>query len=227
MRYLILLLSLLLSFSSLAFRVEPMSAELELGSKKQYFIFVIDNPSPEPLAIQITLFKRDMNENGEDVLTETEEIEAFPDQLIVPPTQKRSVKVSYNGSDKLTQEVAYRFIAEQLPLDLNEKKEKKSGLKMLLKYIAAFYVTPKEARPDVQCTLEKKVLSCLNKGSKHQILNVRKAVVSNKSQTINLDKNDLKEFAGENILAQKSRRFKLETKKINDGTYSVALEFEK
>lgn len=226
MNFLIFLL-LLISFSSFAFRLEPMSAELEIGNKKQYFNFVIENPSNTPLPIQVTLYKRDMSGTGEDILVETKDIEAFPDQLIVPPAQKRSVKVSYVGSDKLLHEEAYRFIAEQLPLDLNEKKEKQSGLKMLLKYVAAFYVTPKEAKANVQCSLQKRMLSCVNKGNKHQILNIKKVVVRANSQNITLEKDDLKGVVGENILAQKTRHFKLDSKKINDQAYSVSVEFEK
>ena len=225
MKYLLLLL--FLSFPSWAFKIEPMSAELELDARKQYFNFVINNPSSEALPIQISLMKRAMNEQGEDILSETKDIEAFPDQLIIPPGQKRSVKVSYVGGEKLREEAAYRFIAEQLPLDLNANKKNKSGIKMLLKYVAAFYVVPKDADAKLSCEVLKKKMKCQNTGNKHQILNLKKLVLKEGKEKITLEKEDLKGILGENVLAQVTRVFSIDSQKISEKKYSVELEFEK
>lgn len=215
------------SYSAWAFKIEPMSAELELASNKQYFNFVISNPSADPLPIQITLMKRAMAEDGDDILSETKDIEAFPDQLIIPPSQKRSVKVSYVGSDKLTDELAYRFIAEQLPLDLNANKKSKSGIKMLLKYVAAFYVVPKDTSSKLHCEVTAKKLICQNTGNKHQILSLKKMKLRSEKNEITFGREELKGILGENILAQSKRSFSFDSKKLNDKKYSVELEFEK
>lgn len=222
----LLLLLFFFSQSALAFKIEPMSAELELGTRKQYYNFVINNPSSDPLPIQITLMKRAMAPNGEDILSETKDLEAFPDQLIVPPNQKRSVKVSYLGTDKSADELSYRFIAEQLPLDLGANKKSKSGIKMLLKYVAAFYVTPKDAKAKISCEVKSKEMVCQNMGSKHQILNLKKIILKSGKDEVSLSKEELKGIVGENILASVTRKFPIESKKISDKKYSVEFEFE-
>lgn len=219
---------LLIAFTSYAhaFKVEPMSGELELDGKKKYFNFVINNPSSDPLPIQVSLLSREMNKEGDDLLAETKLIEAFPDQLIIPAGQKRSVKVSYLGDDKIKDELAFRFIAEQLPLDLAENKKKKSGIKMLLKYVAAFYVVPKEVKPRIHCEVSAKKLLCQNSGNKHQLLNIKKINLKSGKEKVSFSGDELKGIQGENILAHSSRFFSLEVKKLKNIEYAAELEFQ-
>jgi fimbrial chaperone protein len=211
MKLLFSLIFLFTSASSFAFRLDPMSASIELKDNQTYFNFIIENETNQPLPVQISLYERGMKENGEDDLKETEEISAFPDQLIIPPEQKRSVKVTWNGKSKdLKVEKAFRFVAEQLPLDLKKSKTEKSGIKMLLKYVAALYVTPAEAEPKVDCLLdEKSTLLCENKGSKHQILTFKSLSLSDGKKKIDLSKEDLRKISGENALVGTTRKLNL------------------
>lgn len=183
---------------SFAFRLDPMSASIELKDNQTYFNFVIENQSSQPLPVQINLYSRTIKENGEDDLQETEEISAFPDQLIIPPEQKRSVKVSWNGKSKdLKEEKAYRFVAEQLPLDLKKAKNDRSGIKMLLKYVAALYVNPADSESNVACELTPKLdLVCTNSGNKHQILTFKNLSFEDGKNKIELTKEELKKSVG-------------------------------
>ena len=65
--------------------------------------------------------------------------------MIIPPKEKRAVRVSYSGPGNLTKEKAYRVIAEQLPVKVDDKTKRRSGIQMLMKYLAALYVTPDNA----------------------------------------------------------------------------------
>lgn len=200
---------------SFAFRLDPMSASIELKDNQTYFNFVIENQSTQPLPVQISLFSRTIKDNGEDDLKETDEISAFPDQLIIPPEQKRSVKVSWNGKSKdLKEEKAYRFVAEQLPLDLKKAKTDKSGIKMLLKYVAAFYVNPADSESNVACDLTSALdFVCTNSGTKHQILTFKNLSFEDGKNKIELTKEELKKIGGENILVGGKRTLKLAFKK--------------
>lgn len=205
----------LLSFPVYAFKLEPMSSTIDLTSGEVHTNFTIENDTNLPLPIQIQLHQRAVNEEGNDILTPVTDLKAFPDQLIIPPEQKRSIRVMWSGDQsKLTSELSYRFIAEQLPVNL-EKKNSATGIKMLLKYVAALYVTPKSAEAKIKCEFQKEALTCTNTGNKHQILNFKKIKLEEKNISYSLQNEELKKINGENILANGKRTFKLNHIKEN------------
>lgn len=213
MKFIPLILAVLFSTPSMAFQLNPMSATIELNENKNSLNFVIENDTNQPLPVQISLFQRQVKENGEDILLETNELSAFPDQLIIPPEQKRSVKVTWSGNEKdVKVEKSFRFVAEQLPLNL-KKGEEKSGVKMLLKYVASLYVNPKGSKADVSCSYSELNLNCENKGNKHQLLFFRSLSLSDSKNTVKFSEEDLKKINGENALAQSKRLFNLSFKK--------------
>lgn len=220
----------LITLNAHAFRLDPMSATIELKDGQTHFNFVLQNETTTPLPVQISVFARDIKENGEDVLTETNEISIYPDQIIIPPEQKRSVKVVFNGDKKgLKIEKAFRFIAEQLPVDLKKKKTEKAGIKMLLKYLAALYVNPEGTESDVNCELSGTDLICQNSGTKHQITVFKSLQLESGANKVSFSKDDLKKISGENILPGKKRIFSLgfkeEVKKLK-GLAKVSAKFE-
>lgn len=198
-----------------AFKLEPMSSTIDLTSGEVHANFTIENDTTLPLPIQIQLHQRAMNEEGNDILTPVTDLKAFPDQLIIPPEQKRSIRVMWSGDKaKLNSELSYRFIAEQLPVNL-EKKNSTTGIKMLLKYVAALYVTPKSAEAKIKCDFLQEALSCTNSGNKHQILNFKKIKLEGKNISYSLQNEELKKISGENVLANSKRTFKLNYIKEN------------
>lgn len=198
-----LIISLLVCSSAWGFRLTPMSDTLELSQKKKFINFQIENGSTESLPVQLTVKLRKMNEAGEDVLEDTKEISIYPDQIIVPGEQKRSIKVAWLGGD-LKDEKAFRIIAEQLPLELNKTKSK-TGIKMLLKYVAALYVNPKDTEAKVSCEVVKGEFWCKNSGNKHRILNFKSIDIDK----VSISQDELKRINGENILPGVQRKIKL------------------
>lgn len=214
MKFFFLAFSFFASSLGFAFRLDPMSGSIELKDNQTYFNFIIENQTTQPLPVQISLYERGMKDNGEDELKETEEISAFPDQLIIPPEQKRSVKVTWNGKPKdLKAEKAFRFVAEQLPLDLKKSKTDRSGIKMLLKYVAALYVNPEGTESNVNCELmPTPELACTNSGTKHQILTFKNLSFEDGKKKIEMSKDELKKISGENILVGGKRTLNLSFK---------------
>lgn len=235
MRYSILFLAILLPLQLFAFKFSPMSQTLEMSQGQLSVQFFVENEATQPIAIQLSSATRSMEENGEEVNSKAEdEIEIFPEQLILEPHQKRSIKVSYKGTKDIKIEKAYRIIAEQLPVELSEKKSKASSIKVLLRYVAALYVDPGKTESQIvyqeSKIKDKKIYVVVeNKGTRHQVLtNLRIQVVQKKKEII--EKQFLKGMNGENILAQSKRVFEIESspqleKVLN--SKSVELKFEK
>ena len=96
-----------------------------------------------------------------------------------------------------------------------EKKNSTTGIKMLLKYVAALYVTPKSAEAKIKCDFQQEALSCTNSGNKHQILNFKKIRLEGKNISYSLQNEELKKISGENLLANSKRTFKLNYIKEN------------
>lgn len=194
------------------FSLTPMSHVIELDANQKQAQFLLDNPTNEPMAVEISLRDRIQKEDGTEDTPVTKVLAAFPPQLIIPPEEKRTVRVQWLG-EKPKSELAFRVVAEQLPLQVDGKKKKGSGIKMLLKYVAALYVNPGETEANVQITevIPGSPLQLVveNKGSKHKLLTNAVLTLSHGKEKLQLKGDDLKGLAGENVLAGSRRIFKI------------------
>lgn len=194
-----------------AFNFSPMSQSIELGEGKKAAQFLIQNEGATNIAVELTVKERDMNEKGEEVLNDTKEVVIFPPQIIIPPGDKRTIRVSYNGASDIKSEKSYRVIAEQLPLKVDAKTKNKAGIQMLMKFVAALYATPSDSKSEVKImsySIDGKELrlTVANNGNKHQLIN--NPILSFRGkEKVELKDNELKGFIGENILAGKTRSF--------------------
>jgi fimbrial chaperone protein len=198
----------------MAFSFAPMSQSIDLGDKQKATQFLIENTTPEKIAVELSVRSRSMDEQGVETQAETKEITIFPPQLIVPPGEKRTIRVSWNGPLELSTEKNFRVIAEQLGLKVDEKTKNKSGIKMLMKYVAALYVTPDNAGPELKVLSHKsdgKILELTleNKGTKHQILGEPQLSFEIDGKKKTLKAEDLKGLPGENVLAGTKRTFRV------------------
>ncbi len=212
-----------------------MSSSIGVEDKKNSTLFFLENDSDQPIAVTASLFKREMSHDGVEKNTPVgDELAIYPSQMIIPPNEKRSVKVSWLGKNKLTSEQAYRLVAEQLPIEMDGSQKKKASIKVLLRYVAALYVSDEKFEPEVSLVkIEKNKKEIIfyfkNSGKKHQILanlNLKMSGVKN----IELTQDDLKGISGENILAQSERFFKLPLEgkvKDLDPSDKVKVSFEK
>lgn len=207
-------LLLLLVFPLLfGFKFNPMSQAIELDSGKKSVQFIAENETTESMAIEFSVKERQMDETGEEKLPAAKELSIFPPQVIIPPKEKRTIRVNYNGPKDISSELAYRVIAEQLPLNVKGKKQS-SGIQMLMRYMAALYVTPKDVAPELQASLissrdGRLKLLVKNTGKKHQIL-IKPTLIAKKGEKKwVLKEKDLPGVAGENVLAGSQRLFTL------------------
>lgn len=236
MKLLYYILIFLLCSHAWAFKFSPMSLTINPVEGEKNAQVYLENDSSSPIAIQISLAKRFIDKNGiEKNIDESEEIEAYPTQLIIPPYEKRSVKITSKLKNIGEIERAYRIIAEQLPIEL-DKNNKKVNVKLLLRYIAALYVDNGKTEAKIELnkinySKNSILFSIKNSGSKHQVLsNLKVLFKKDKEKEVVIDSKDLKNFSGENILAGTEREFSIpvypELKKVNE-SYKVELKFDK
>jgi fimbrial chaperone protein len=236
----ILLVLCLFSFKAFAFKFSPMSQTINFRPNENTTLFYLENDSELPIAIQVSIATRSMDPNGLEKNTDQNiknDFSFYPSQMIIPSNEKRSVKVTYLGKEIPIKETAYRLIAEQLPVDLEKNTKNKKSIKVLLRYVAALYVTTEKMQSDVNfkslAVDEKKVsLTIENKGSKHQVLsnlNLKFLDDKSKKETL-LTAEELKGMTGENVLAMSERVFIFERqdkfKNIN-ASDKVKISFDK
>lgn len=201
-----------------SFTFSPMSQTIELSDKRQAVQFFLENDGASSIAVELTAKERNMDRTGEETLSETNEIKVFPPQLIIPPGEKRAIRVSYTGTKDMKIEKNFRIIAEQLPLKVDEKIKKSAGIQMLMKYVAALYVAPEDSKSEIKVLSHSssgKELRLLieNSGNRHQLLNLPELRYNIKGVKGEIKSADLKGLAGENVLAQSKREFIIKTSK--------------
>jgi fimbrial chaperone protein len=209
--YLIAVLPFLFGFT-----FSPMSQSIDLGEKQKGTQFLLENDSDQKMAVELVVKERSMDEAGVETQTDTKDISIFPPQIIIPPGEKRTIRVTWNGAVPLETEKSYRVIAEQLGLKVDDKVKNKSGIQMLMKYVAALYVTPDDAESKVAIlshSSDGKELTLVveNSGNKHQILGEPVLGFEASNKKVQLKQDDLKGFAGENVLAKSKRTFKIKS----------------
>lgn len=202
-----------------AFDFSPMSQTIELGEGKKGGQFLIENEGSSNIAVELTVKERKMDEDGAETLLDTKDISIFPPQIIIPPREKRTIRVQFTSKEELTTEKSYRVIAEQLPLKVDAKTKDQAGIQMLMKFVAALYATPAGAKSEVkvlsQSSNGKELVVVLeNKGSKHQLLNNPILKYLHAGEKGELKAGDLPGLTGENILAGNKRKFIIQSKKV-------------
>jgi fimbrial chaperone protein len=203
--------------SSAAFSFSPMTVSIGSSGSTAVMTYKVTNDSNQQTAVSIKVTTRVIDETGKETNEPADKLFlVFPARVVLKPNSSQNVKVQYRGPATISSEQAYRVFAEQLPVDFS--KSTSSGVSILLTYVAALYVTPKntaaklvidramgsqkDGRPGLDVTLK-------NDGTKH-------ALVSNPVIRINQAAGmPALEFTGEaasaidgqNILAKSVRNF--------------------
>ncbi len=199
------------------------------GTDATHF-FHLYNPSNTPIALQCTLAKRDVDENGMEILDEEAAEDLFliyPSQIILPPNKTQVLRVSWLGENELKRELAYRLLCKQLPIDLaklsknkniDTPSKEKREVRLLFNYSAAIYITPEGVAPNLYLETAKNIkdedgnplleLVFNNEGTEHKILRDIVLTISSegaKNKNVTLTTSDFQ--GGLNILSGKKKRF--------------------
>lgn len=202
----------------LSFNFSPMSQTIEIGDGKKGAQFLVENDGTTNTAVELTVKERVMDEKGVETLNATTDISVFPPQLIIPPGEKRTIRVNYNNKDIPQVEKNYRVIAEQLPLKVDPKSKNQAGITMLMKYVAALYVAPSDTKSELELVSQtsdgkEMTLVIQNKGKRHHLINGPLIKYSHDGKKGEVKSQDLPGLAGENVLAGQKRVFVIKTPK--------------
>ena len=189
-------------------------------------LFHLFNPGEKPIALECFVTKRYMDIEGAENNSEEEAEELFlvyPSQIILPAGRKQLLRVQWLGDSDLKEELSFRLICRQLPINLkkpdeDEEEANENAIEFLYNYAAAIYVVPRGVKPDIKIESTQviegeegeKLLEIVfnNNGSKHQLmrdLSVKIASKEENSKDVTIDVNAFK--GGVNILAKHKRRY--------------------
>jgi fimbrial chaperone protein len=202
---------------SAAFSFSPMSVTIGTSGTQAVITFKVVNDSPKQIAVAISVKTRmiapDGTETNEDVPSM---FMVFPSRIVLQPNASQDVRVQYKGSPTIAKELAFRVIADQLPVDFSPATA--TGVNILLRYVAALYVAPRNVAPKMSLTqavgAEKNnvrglTVTVKNEGTKHALLSnptIRINTQAN-SSPIEFSGDSMKEINGQNILAASQRTF--------------------
>ncbi len=221
-----------------AFKLSPMEATFIPSEGKITNTFSVTNDGQQKIAVQIKMAKRNMDLKGKEKLpSANDDFLIYPDQLIIDKKSKRDVKITWLKKNKEVQELAYRLIAEQIPVNFKSKrKSKHANIKILLKYIGAIYIDSPKYKSKVIIDnyhynkSNKKIdLIIKNIGNKHKILKKIKIALKQKNINHNFTNKEMKRIIGENVLALSSRKFSIPTPNMFNKNikYKITLNFDK
>ena len=227
------LLMLLMSSQIFAFKLTPIEAEFAPG-RLAVQTFKLENQGTQPIAVEIRVQARDMAINGSDQLTASADtFVVYPDQVVMNPGATQSVRVQWTGTQAPSKEQAFRLIAEQLPIELDANGAERSGLRLMVKYLAALYVRPPNPAARLSARFEpsgsKKSgsagLVLHNEGNAHVIVRSEMVEVLLDGNPIEMTAAQREAVHGRNVLAHRERRLELPwASSLDGGALSVRLK---
>jgi fimbrial chaperone protein len=227
-----LLLSLFLGFSLYSspsvyaggnFQLEPLSVDFFPSGSLATQSFILKSTGDKPVAIQLSMAIREISLDGTETNVDADDqFLIYPPQLVIPPGEQQTVRVTWLGDPIPTKELAFRIIAEQVPVDLTEIKQTEGDrtvtVRVLLRYRGSVYIKPEGVAPKLvlesassqkdKAGADKLVLNVANQGTAHKLLqNIKVTVKAGSGQSVTLAGKQLEGVLGENILADSKRQF--------------------
>lgn len=222
-----------------ALKIAPFKVSVTSDKAIPTQLFRIENNSAEPAAVQISVMSWHIAPDGTEFNEDAEDdFIVFPAQLVLKPYESKSVRVQWLGKDKQTApnsvtEKAYRVIAEQIPVNLKDTPQSGSAVRFLLRFKAALYLTPPNAKSDVvvqgvQVYPDSLRVTLANRGTRHTLLNKPALHLTLKNgEEMTVSGESLKPLEGENIHANSSRFFDLRFPQgLPSPIVSARLDFE-
>jgi fimbrial chaperone protein len=166
------------------FGVSPIRLDLDRATKSA--VLTVTNDGDQPLAFQIRVMRWTQDEAGADKYAPTNDIVYFPQQLRIPPKEKRVVRVGYKVP-AIQSEESFRVYVEQLA-DAASAPEQ-TGIVIRLRFGVPLFLRPiKEQRSgEAELALSEGVARARirNSGNVHFRLNsVRFAVLDTEGKPV-------------------------------------------
>ncbi len=226
----LILFASLFSLPANALQMNPLSVVLKPSGGGAKQSFKVTNESNQPIAVQFSITTRQQLNNKEIRHPADKDFMIYPPQTIIPARSTQKVRVEWLGAGKLPREQAYRLIAEQVYVSLDDKEQ--TGVKMLMTLVGALYVQPSNTKSNLQVKAlqaqgNKLAVTVANSGNRHQLMRYATLTLRNGSKVISLKGNrQLAGLDGNNVLAGATKRFFIPLPKgFVNGRWSAALKY--
>ena len=210
---------------ALAFQLSPISQVFEPIGNNATKSYEVINDSDERIAVEVSVVDRDMDIEGQEFYESADEdFLIYPPQMILGPQEVQTVRVTWLGDPQPSEELAYRLVAEQLPINLvdpsAEVVEQPTGaVQILLRYLGSLYVRPDNVKADVQLVSVENTMNeagetqvtitLINQGTASARLRDLQVTLEAQGTQVALAPEQLEGMAGHVILAGHQRRFVL------------------
>ena len=206
----LVLLASLFSMQASALQMNPLSVVLKPSGGGAKQSFRVTNESNKPIAVQFSVTTRQQVNNKEIRRPADKQFMIYPPQTIIPARSTQKVRVEWLGAGKIPREQAYRLIAEQVYVSLDDKEQ--TGVKMLMTLVGALYVQPNGMRSNVQVKAvqrqgNKLAITLANSGNRHQLMRFATLILKNGAKVITLKGKQLAGLDGNNVLGGATKRF--------------------
>ncbi len=218
----------LVSLNASALQMNPLSLTLKPSGGGAKQSVTVSNESNEPIAVQFSVTTRQQVNNKEIRKPADNDFMIYPPQMIIPPRSTQKVRVEWLGAAQLPREQAYRLIAEQVYVSLDDNE--KTGVKMLMTLVGALYVQPNGMKSILKVTSVKRhgnklALTVANSGNRHRLMKYATLILRNGGQTVSLKGKQLLGLDGNNVLSGATKRFMIPLPKgFRDGPWQAQLK---
>lgn len=200
-----------------AFQISPITQDFTPTGRGASQSFQVVNDRDEQVTVTVSIATREVDVDGQEQMKPTGEFSVFPTEDVVPPHGTQIVRAKWVGDAAPKSELAYRLIAEEVPMK-TRRDTPGASIFMTVRYVGSLYVVPKGAKPDVKVISAQRIagadgkpkleLLVHNQGTSHTILDnpsltVTSGTVTKKLDAVALDGN----LPQENVLSQGKRRF--------------------
>ena len=115
---------------------------------KKHLPMFVANVSDKPMALQIKIYTREFNEEGEEYLTGIYPgVEVLPANVIVGSKSKELVTLLWTG-EMPEQEIPLRIVVTQLPIIFGN--DDSSSLNVMFESVKTLYIKPPNSKPDIK-----------------------------------------------------------------------------
>ena len=204
-----------------AINLIPMTETID-SKKKKNIVFNVNNPTDEPVAVDFSVLKVLNTQNNQEQRVATNDVQAYPTQFVLSPKETKSVRVRYMGSKLPEKEEVYRVIAQELDIDVSDKKADnnngkiKAQIKMRFSYEGLIFVHKEDAKAalnieNIQKSSQGLELSISNRGTSSALPNIANYnyFAQSQGQEYKLTENDLKGAEFRRVLAGANNHFTL------------------
>ncbi len=212
----IIIIILILTFEVFSFSFEPISTNYSPTGPRSNQVFRIINTENSKIAVMISVTTREYNIDGTEINFPVEDLfMIFPSRIVLEPGESRAVRVKWTGDPNPEAEIAFRIIAEQIPIEFEmAERTDGAGIRLTYKYIGNIYILPHGASPDIvihsyELNENELVLEMLNQGSRHTLMkNLTISITGTDGEIIfSLTEEEVRFAADQNMLVGYPRRF--------------------